>query len=143
MSFYSGRHGSLIYLGKPVAKVREWSFDYSTEMLETTTVADFAPTYVPGRKSAEGAATIYWYRLAMRDMEVNTAFQQLMTKLVHTGTGSAADRIQLELAVGKAVGESFLINAYLTNASFGSISGEVSNARVAFRMTGDLLGGPS
>lgn len=143
MGFYSGRHGSLIYLGKPVAKVREWSFDYSTEMLETTTVADFAPTYVPGRKSADGAATIYWYRLDMREMGVNTAFTRLLTKLVHTGTGSPADLIRLELAVGKAAGESFSIDAYLTSASFGSTSGEVSNARVAFRMTGDLLGGPS
>jgi hypothetical protein len=140
MSFYSGRHGSLIYLDKPVAKVRDWTLDYSNELLETTTVANFAPTYIPGQKSAEGAATLLWYRLDYREVQVLTQFDALINKLVHTGIPSTADRVKLSLAVGKNPEDVLTLNAYLTSASMGSTSGEVSSVRVAFRMTGDLGG---
>ena len=140
MGFFSGRHGSLIYLDKPVAKVRDWTLDYSGELLETTKVSDFAPTYIPGRKSAEGSATLLWYRLDYREQQVLTQFDALIRKLVHTGTPSAADQIKLSLAVGQGPEDVLTLNAYLTSASMGSTSGDVSSVRVAFRMTGDLVG---
>lgn len=85
MSFFSGRHGSLVYLGKPVAKVSSWQLTLSTDLLETTTVEQFAPTYRPGMKSATGSAQLFYYRLEFRDRTENTSFVELLNKLVRVG----------------------------------------------------------
>lgn len=141
MGFYSGRFGSLIYLDKPVAKVRDWSLDYSNDMLETTKVSDFAPTFVPGRKAANGNATLLWYRLNIRDQQVFTQFDSLLTRLVRVGKPDTTAMVKMELRIGQADADTLMLNAYLTSANLGCASGELSSVSVSFQMTGDLLRG--
>jgi hypothetical protein len=141
MGFFSGRHGSLIYLGKPVARVRNWSLTSVVDLLDTTTVEKFAPTYRPGMKSATGSASLFYYRLEFRDKTTNTSFTQLIDRVVKTGIGSESDRVELELAVGQTTADRLLVDAYLTRVTLGSQSGEVSTCDVEFTMTGDLKRG--
>jgi hypothetical protein len=141
MSFFSGRHGSLVYLGKPVAKVSSWQLTLSTDLLETTTVEQFAPTYRPGMKSATGSAQLFYYRLEFRDRTENTSFVELLNKLVRVGELGEADRVSLDLGIGSSTADRLLVDAYLTRADLGSTSGEVAKVSVDFTVTGDLKRG--
>lgn len=141
MGFFSGRHGSLIYLGKPVARVRNWSLSASVDLLDTTKVDQFAPTYRPGMKSATGSASLFYYRLEFRDKTVNTSFTQLIDRALRVGALGESDRVELELAVGTTTADRLLVDAYLTGVTLGSQSGEVSTCEVDFTVTGDLKRG--
>ena len=141
MGFFSGRHGSLIYLGKSVARVRNWSLSANVDLLDTTKIDQFAPTYRPGMKSATGSASLFYYRLEFRDKMANTSFTQLVDRVIKTGIGTESDRVELELAVGQTTADRLLIDAYLTRVTLGSQSGEVSTCDVEFTMTGDLKRG--
>lgn len=141
MSFYSGRHGSLIYLGKPVAKVRNWSLTANVELLDTTKVDDFAPTYRPGMKSATGSATLFYYRPAWEDQKANTSFVALLQRVLRVGMLDEGDRVELELAVGDTTEDRLLVDAYLTRAGLGSQAGEVATCDVDFTVTGDIKRG--
>lgn len=141
MSFYSGRHGSLLYLGKPVAKVRNWSLTASVELLDTSKVDDFAPTYRPGMKSATGSATLFYYRLVWEDQKANTSFVALLQRVLRVGALDEGDRVELELAVGETTADRLLVDAYLTRAGLGSQAGEVATCDVDFTVTGDIKRG--
>jgi hypothetical protein len=141
MSFYSGRHGSLHYLGKPVAKVRNWSLTASVELLDTSKVDDFAPTYRPGMKSATGSATLFYYRPAWEDQKVNTSFVALLQRVLRVGMLDEGDRVELELAVSDTTEDRLLVDAYLTRAGLGSQAGEVATCDVDFTVTGDIKRG--
>jgi hypothetical protein len=141
MTFFSGRHGSLQYLGKPVAKVRNWNLSFTAELLDTTTVDLIAPTYRPGRKSATGGASLFYYRPGFRDRTEVTSFEVLLQRLMRVGALDEADQVSLELAIGGTTADRLLLNAFLTQASVGSQSGEVSTLDVQFTMTGDLQRG--
>ena len=143
MSFFSGRHGSLVYLGKPVAKVSSWQLTLSTDLLETTTVEQFAPTYRPGMKSATGSAQLFYYRLEFGNRGVYTEFSSLLQRLVRVGELNESDLVSLELAVGTTAADRLLVDAYLTRADLGSDSGEVSKVSVDFTVNGDLKRGLS
>lgn len=141
MSFYSGRHGSLLYLGKPVAKVRNWSLTASVELLDTSKVDDFAPTYRPGMKSATGSATLFYYRLGWEDQKANTSFTALLQRVVRVGVLDEGDCVELELAVGDATADRLLVDVYLTRVTLGSQAGEVATCDVDFTVTGDIKRG--
>ena len=140
MSYFSGRHGSLNYLGKPVAKVRDWSLTMTQELLATTKVDGYAPTHVPGMKSATGSATLLYYRLDYREKGENTSFEALLGKLAQPGAPASSDRVRLDLVVGTG-GNRLTIDAFLTSAQIGVTAGELSSVSVNFTMDGDLVGG--
>jgi hypothetical protein len=139
MGFFSGRHGSLIYLGKPVAKVRDWSLTLNQELLETTKVDGYAPTYVPGMKGGTGSATLLYYRLDYRERTEYTSFDVLIKALVTPGMPTPSDRVRLELGMGER--EGIAVDAYITRAQLGSTAGELSVVGIDFTVDGDLAGG--
>jgi hypothetical protein len=143
MGFFSGRHGSLNYLGKPVARVRNWSLSANVELLDTTKIDQFAPTYRPGLKSATGSASLFYYRLEFRDKQANTSFSDLLQHVLKVGALDESDRVELELAVGNTTDDRLVIDAYLTRVTLGSQSGEVSTCDVDFTVTGDIKRGLS
>ena len=141
MSYFSGRHGSLRYLGKPVAKVRNWSLDISAELLETTTVDEYAPTYRPGRKSSSGSATVLYYRPDIYEQAEKTSFVGLVQRVARRGALDSNDRIRLELALGSNAEDVLQLDAFITRVSLGSSSGEISSVQLDFTMDGDLVRG--
>lgn len=141
MSFYSGRHGSLQHLGKPVAKVSDWRLSVDQELLNTTKVDAYAESYVPGKRTASGTARLFYYRLGWRDERAFTEFSSLLKKVVRSGMPDPSDRVELTLAVGGSANDQIKLNAYLTSVSLGSTSGEVASVDVSFTMDGDLLQG--
>jgi hypothetical protein len=141
MSFYSGRHGSLQYLGKPVAKVADWRLTVDQDLLSTTKIDAYTESYVPGRRTATGTARLFYYRLGWRGKKAYTEFTALLQKVVRNGLPSSSDRVELTLAVGSSAADQLKLNAYLTSVSMGSTTGEVVSVDIGFTMDGDLLQG--
>lgn len=141
MSFYSGRHGSLQYLGKPVAKVADWRLTVDQDLLSTTKIDAYTESYVPGRRTATGTARLLYYRLGWQDQRVYTQFTALLQNVVRSGMPSSSDRVELTLAVGSKAADQLKLNAYLTSVSMGSTTGEVVSVDIGFTMDGDLLQG--
>jgi hypothetical protein len=140
MGFFSGRHGSLRLLGKPVAKVRNWNLTLTQELLDTTKVDDYAPTFVPGVRSGSGSTTVFYYRPDAVGHDI-TPFTELIKALVTPGMPTPTDRVQLDLRTGEK--EGFTVNAYITSARLGSASGELASVDIDFTVDGDLVGGLS
>ena len=141
MSFYSGRHGSLQHLGKPVAKVADWRLTVDQDLLSTTKIDAYTESYVPGARTATGTARLFYYRLGWRDERAYTEFTALLQRVVRNGRPNSSDRVELTLAVGSSAADQIKLNAYLTSVAMGSTSGEVTSVDVSFTMDGDLLQG--
>jgi hypothetical protein len=140
MAFYTGRTGSLLLGSKTVAKVRDWSLETTVELLSTTTLGDFANTFVPGLKSATGSATLMYYRLEDENTDTTEEFTALLNKVHKSGEISTNDRCLLRLRVTDA--DSFndiQVNAYITSATISINSNEVVVVPINFTVDGDFI----
>jgi len=100
MAFFTGRTGSLVFGGKPVAKIRDWSLETTVELLSTNSINSTVNTFTPGIKGATGSATLMYYRLEGGESVSLTEFTALLSKIMKTGAASESDRVFLELNVG-------------------------------------------
>lgn len=139
MAFYTGRTGSLIVAGKPVAKIRDWSLETSVELLSTNSIDSVANTFTPGVKGATGSATLIYYRLPAGESASFTQFTELLGKVMKQGAVEESDRVQMQLNVGGGASDNVTINAYITSAQVGASTGELSIVPIQFTMDGDFL----
>lgn len=139
MAFFTGRTGSLIYQGKPVAKIRDWSLETSVELLSTNSIDSVVNTYTPGVKSATGSATLIYYRLEQGESATKTEFTQLLSKVMKQGAVSESDRVLLQCNVGGGGADDIQLYAYITSASVSASTGELSVVPIQFTMDGDFL----
>lgn len=139
MAFFTGRTGSLIYNGKPVAKIRDWSLETSVELLSTNTIDSVVNTFTPGVKSATGSATLIYYRLEQGESATRTQFTELLSRIMKTGAINDSDRVYLELNVGGGDADDIKFNAYITSAQVAAATGELSVVPIQFTMDGDFV----
>jgi hypothetical protein len=141
MAFYTGRTGSVTYAGKPVAKIRDWSVDTTVELLSTNTIDSAVNTFTPGVKGATGSATLMYYRLEAGESASYTQFTALLSKIMQSGAIVDNDKVLLELNVGaSSAADDIRMNAFITSASVGVSTGELSTVQIQFTMTGDFVG---
>jgi hypothetical protein len=138
MSFFTGRTGSLVFDGKPVAKIRDWSLDTTLELLSTNTIDSSVNTFTPGVKGATGSATLMYYRLESGESATLNQFTTLLTKIMKRGAIRAADRVFLELNAGGGNVDDIKFNAYITSAQVSVSTGELSVVPIQFTMDGDF-----
>lgn len=139
MGFYTGRTGSLVFGGKPVAKIRDWSVETTVELLSTNTIDSAVNTFTPGVKGATGSATLMYYRLNYGESAILNEFTTLLSKVMKTGTIDETDRVFLELNVGGADADDIKFNAYITSAQISVSTGELSVVPIQFTMDGDFI----
>jgi len=139
MGFYTGCTGSIVYLGKPVAKVRDWSIETSLDMLETTTLENCTKTFVPSTKTTTGSATMMYYRLESGESTTFTEFTALLGRIHKTGQITSADRVQLALRTSTAADDDIVFNAYITNAQISMSPNELVTVPIQFQVDGDFL----
>lgn len=132
MAFYTGRSGSLVFGGKPVAKIRDWSLEATVELLSTNTIDSGVNTFVPGVKGATGSATLVYYKLESGESASLTEFTALLSKIMKTSAVTTSDRVALELNVGGANDDDIKFNAYITSASVSVSTGELSVVPINF-----------
>lgn len=138
MGFYTGRSGSLVYNGKAVAKIRDWSIDTTVELLSTNTIDSAVNTFTPGVKGATGSATLMYYRLESGESATRQQFTALLTKIMKGGAITTSDRVYLELNVGGGNADDIKFYAYITNAQISVSTGELSVVPIQFTMDGDF-----
>jgi hypothetical protein len=144
MGFYTGRQGSLVFDGKQVAKIRDWSVETTVELLSTNTIDSAFNTFTPGVKGATGSATLMYYRLEAGESATRTQFTALLTKIMKKGAITAAtpeaenDRVYLDLNVGGGTADDIRFYAYITSAQVSVSTGELSVVPIQFTMDGDF-----
>ena len=138
MGFYTGRSGSLVFDGKPIAKIRDWSLDTTVELLSTNTIDSAVNTFTPGVKGATGSATLMYYRLEPGESATLNQFTTLLNKIMRGGAISTADRVFLELNVGGSNPDDIKFVAYITSAQVSVSTGELSVVPIQFTMDGDF-----
>ena len=140
MGFYTGRTGSLaIAGGLPIAKIKDWSLDTTVELLSTNDISSAVNTFTPGTKGATGSATLLYYRLESGDSASYQQFTAMLGKVMKTGTIETTDRVFLDLNVGGGASDDIKLYAYITNATVGVSTGELSTVQVQFTMDGDFV----
>ena len=141
MGFYTGRTGSVVFGGKPVAKIRDWSMETSVNLLSTNTVDSTSNTFVPGVKGATGSATLLYYRLETGESVTYTQFTDLLSRIHKVGAITTSDRIQLKLNASTAANDYIEFYAYITSAQIAVSSGELTSVPIQFTVDGDFLAG--
>jgi hypothetical protein len=138
MGFYTGRTGALVYQGKPVAKIRDWSVETSLELLSTNSIDSAVNTYTPGIKSASGSATLLYYRLEPGESASKASFVRLLEQLVRPGAITESNRVFLDLNIGGTDADDLKFFAYITSAQVSVSTGELSVVPIQFTMDGDF-----
>ena len=138
MAFFTGRTGSLVFGGKPVAKIRDWSLDTTVELLSTNTIESASNTFTPGVKGATGSATLMYYRLETGESASFAEFTELLSKIMKTGSIETSQRVLLELNVGAGINDDIKFNAYITSANVSVSTGELSVVPITFTVDGDF-----
>jgi len=140
MGFYTGRTGSLAVAGGlPVAKIKDWSLDTTVELLSTNDISSFANTFTPGVKGATGSATLLYYRLESGESASFQQFTAMLGKVMKTGAIERdTDRVFMELNVGGDTSDDIKFFAFITSASVGVSTGELSTVQIQFTMDGDF-----
>ena len=139
MGFYTGRSGSLVYAGKRIAKIRDWSFDTTLELLSTNTIESTVNSFTPGVKGATGSATLMYYRLESGESATFRQFTDLLGKIMKGGAINTSDRVRLELNVGGNNKDDIIFDAYITSAQVSVSTGELSVVPIQFTMDGDFI----
>jgi hypothetical protein len=140
MGFYTGRTGSLsIGGGLPIAKIKDWSLDTTVELLSTNDISSSVNTFTPGVKGATGSATLLYYRLESGESASYQQFTAMLGKVMKAGTIETTDRVLLDLNVGGGAADDIQLYAYITNASVGVSTGELSTVQIQFTMDGDFV----
>lgn len=138
MGFYTGRSGSLVYNGKSIAKIRDWSLETTVELLSTNTIDSTVNSFTPGVKGATGSATMMYYRLEDGESTTLNQFTDLLGKIMQGGAIQESDRVLLELNVGGNTKDDIKFNAYITSAQVSVSTGELSVVPIQFTMDGDF-----
>jgi hypothetical protein len=141
MGFYTGRSGSLVVDGKPVAKIRDWSLDTTVELINTNTVDSTSNTFVPGIKSATGSATLVYYRLETGESASYSQFTALLGKIQKVGAIAESDRVLMELRVSSNANDNIQFYAYITSAQVAVSTGELTSVPIQFTVDGDFIAG--
>tara|TARA_R100000734_G_C3318812_1_gene113467 strand:- start:1576 stop:2007 length:432 start_codon:yes stop_codon:yes gene_type:complete len=138
MGFFTGRTGSVVFNGKPVAKIRDWSLETTVELISTNTIDSGVNTFVPGSKGATGSATLLYYKLESGESTSLTEFTALLAKIMKTSVITTSDRVSLELNVGGGSADDIKFNAYITSASVSVSTGELSVVPINFTVDGEF-----
>jgi len=137
--YQSGRHGSLWYGGRKMARGRDWSMDSSLDLLETTTLDQTAPVSRPGMLSHSGSCTLFYYRLERAEQGLQQPFTVLLNKVHRTTAVTSSDRVQLELRVSDNAGDKIRCNAWITQVGLSTSAGELVAVPISFTVDGHLL----
>ncbi len=137
-----------------IAKIRSWTLNSNSEVVETTALGDSTKTFSPSVTSGDGSATLMFYEDDITNRGINNQKDtfELVDLLFPRDT---PPRLIMNLAVdgtasggGGQVGgnalwkTNFLFHAYITSASVGVNYGEVVTIETSFTVDGALLDVP-
>jgi hypothetical protein len=133
-----------------IAKIRDWSYNSTSEVIETTALGDVTKTFAPSITSGEGSATLMFYE---DDLNSGASRMKDIYELVDLlFPRDVAPRVIMSLAVDGGAftvddadlyKTNFMFNAYITSASVAVNYGEVVAVSTSFTVDGPLLDVPN
>jgi len=140
MAFYTGTDGRLIIDNVTAAKVINWSFTSSLQVLETTTLSDFDRTAVPGIRSSSGSCSLFYYDADPTSTSTNSA-SKLLNKIIKAGgsntQGAETEKVRLELRVVTGGSTRSVVgDVWITSANMTMAVGEVLSCNITFEFDG-------
>ena len=140
MAFYTGTDGRLLIEGENAAKVINWSFTSSLQVLETTTLSDRDRTAVPGIRSSSGSCSLFYYDADPTSTSTNSA-SKLLNKIIKAGgsnaQGAETEKVRLELRVFTGgVTRKIVGDVWITSANLTMSVGEVLSSDITFEFDG-------
>lgn len=147
---YTGRDGKLLYeVGDAIGggtqtealKVRNWTLNTNLETLNVTTLNESHESFIPGKSSYSGNATLLYYQdIGANEHNVKHFLQK--GGLTTTSTGVAdSDKVRLflRLYTGDAISTEFTLDAYVTSSTIGVNTGDIVSVDFNFQGTGKPL----
>jgi hypothetical protein len=132
---FTGIDGALYADGNKVARVSDWSISASAESLETTSLGDFARTYIYGRQGFSGSCTLYYYEDDAG--KINGA--ALLSDTLRTTQTPTEPTHTMELRFdGGASTRRLSFKVLLQDVQISASVGGVIQAQVSFTVTGAL-----
>jgi hypothetical protein len=133
-----------------IAKIRNWTYNSNSEVVETTALGDVVKTFAPSITSGDGSATLMFYEDDY-NLAVNKQLDvyELVDILFPT---SVPPRVIMNLSVDGGYSTvnsaelqktNFLFNAYITSASVAVSYGDVVTIDTSFTVDGPLLATPN
>jgi len=140
MAFYTGTDGRLLIEGENAAKVINWSFTSSLQVLETTTLSDRDRTAVPGIRSSSGSCSLFYYDADPTSTSTNSA-SKLLNKIIKAGgsndQGAETEKVRLDLRViTGGVTRKIVGDVWITSANLTMSVGEVLSSDITFEFDG-------
>jgi hypothetical protein len=133
-----------------IAKIRDWSYNSTSEVIETTALGDVTKTFAPSITSGEGSATLMFYE---DDINSGANGMKDIYELVDLlFPRDVAPRVIMSLAVdggsftvddADLYKTNFMFNAFITSASVAVNYGEVVAVSTSFTVDGPLLDVPN
>lgn len=131
-------------------KIRNWTLNSSSEVIDTTALGDSTRTYAPSITSGEGSATLLFYEDTFNEQGnldrekdvyelVDILFPRDVAPLVIMNLAVDASTIEGDRELFKS---NFLFNAYITGASVSVAYGEVVTIDTTFTVDGNLIDVP-
>lgn len=131
---FTGIDGSLRVDGTQVAKLSEWSFTAETSTLETTSLGDFARTYVPGIQSFSGTSTAYYYVTSANTVDGGA----LLEDVIRTGAPNTVATHTILLRLSDSTNREVEFKCVVTSVSISCRVGDLVTASIAFTASGAL-----
>ena len=131
---FTGIDGSLRVDGTQVAKLSEWSFTAETSTLETTSLGDFARTYVPGIQSFSGTSTAYYYVTSSNTVDGGA----LLEDVIRTGAPNTTATHTILLRLSDSTNREVEFKCVVTSVSISCRVGDLVTASIAFTASGAL-----
>lgn len=132
---FTGIDGALYADGSRIAQVTTWQFQGKVDELETTTLGDYARTYVYGVQSYSGSCTLLYYE----ESNKRIAGRNLMTDVMRTTQTPTEPTHNMELRyLNGAATHSVRFNCILPTVSISASVGGIITAQVSFTVCGRL-----
>ncbi len=134
-----------------VAKIRDWTYNSNSEVIETTALGDTTKTFSPSITSGDGSATLLFYEDDIND-NVPTRSKDIYELVDILFPRNIAPRVIMSLVVDSGAytlnaqelfKTNFVFNAYITNASVNVSYGEVVAVSTSFTVDGPLIDVPN
>lgn len=143
--------GELVATTYRIAKIRDWSYNSTSEVIETTALGDVTKTFAPSVTSGDGSATLMFYEDDLN--EYGSGSMKDIYELVDLlFPRDVPPRVIMSLAIDGGVYNTdagtelrktnFTFNAYITSANVSVSYGEVVTVNTSFTVDGPLLDVP-
>jgi len=131
---YTGRDGRLLIDGVEQIKVTNWQVTGSLEMLETTSLGDFARQFVPGIQTFSGSATAYYYVTAANTVDGGALYEDV----IRTSAPNSVATHTILLRLADTTNREVEFKCVVTSVSISCRVGDLVTASIAFTASGAL-----